>query len=319
MSFREDTGTGVRRRAPLLSLICVALLAPACAYGRPGGSPPPGSPSPAATRQTASPPAVRATRQVAPTGWAEVQPGLYRREVYGRPGGSPLPPAPVERLILFRISPAHFRFRVRYSPGQPLPVSGWAAQAPGAALIFNAGYFDAQYRATALVVADGAASGLSYSGFGGMFGVHTCPPAPLRFGDCRRSPTGGSGGRRQGGGVPFLRSLAAAPVLPAERFEQALQSAPMLLGPGGVFDHPDPTPARRAVIAQTRGGDFVLIFAPEAVFSLAGLAGWLAASDLDLQAALNLDGGSSAGYWHTRDDWRDSSGPVPAVVVVEPG
>jgi uncharacterized protein YigE (DUF2233 family) len=63
----------------------------------------------------------------------------------------------------------------------------------------------------------------------------------------------------------------------------------------------------------------VFLVSPRATFSLTDLAMWLAQSDLDLDAALNLDGGTSSGLmartgiglWGA-DSWIG----VPAVIVV---
>ena len=220
-------------------------------------------------------------------GWRVVQDGLWQMDTTAQPDDSPLP----EPLTVFRISPEQFTFRVRYTPGSPQFVSAWAAQEPEAALVFNAGFFDEQYRATALIVADGAAYGSSYRDFGGMFGVQ--------------------------GGEAFLRSLAREPLLPGEVFEQAIQSAPLLLAAdGSIYSGSDLSPARRTVLARSRSGDIVLIVAPGGGFSLPALARWLADSDLDLEIALNLDGGSSTGYWGPSGGV-DSYAPVPAVVSVQ--
>jgi hypothetical protein len=56
------------------------------------------------------------------------------------------------------------------------------------------------------------------------------------------------------------------------------------------------------------------VIAPQGGFTLAGLAAWLSASDLDLTLALNLDGGGSTGYYAGPGDQVDSLTPVPAVI-----
>src|SRR3990172_657131 len=71
------------------------------------------------------------------TGWLSLSPGLDRREVAAR-----FPSLGFEeRLILFRVDPAYFNFRVLYAPGFPRRVSEWGAEA-GARPGFNAAFFD---------------------------------------------------------------------------------------------------------------------------------------------------------------------------------
>jgi cellobiose-specific phosphotransferase system component IIB len=49
------------------------------------------------------------------------------------------------------------------------------------------------------------------------------------------------------------------------------------------------------VIAQDKEGRFLLIVAPQGYFTLHQLSAYLTDSDLDLDIALNLDGGGSTG------------------------
>ena len=53
--------------------------------------------------------------------------------------------------------------------------------------------------------------------------------------------------------------------------------------------------ARRTVIAQDRQGRILFIVTPQGYFSLHQLSAYLTASELDLDIAINLDGGGSTG------------------------
>ncbi len=196
-----------------------------------------------------------------------------------------------ERLIVFRIDPAFFSFRVLYTPGIPRRVSEWGAGV-GARLAFNAAFFDEKDVAVGLVVSDGKVFGESYEGFGGMFAV-----------DAEDAPS--------------LRSLAAQPYVPGEPLAQAVQGFPMLIYPdGSTFANDDEKRARRTAVGQDAAGRVYLVVAPHNAFTLAEFAAWLHDSDLGLTAALNLDGGGSTGYYARPGDAVDSFTPVPAVVVV---
>jgi hypothetical protein len=252
-------------------------------------SPLPSSPPPAQTQTQTLTLTLTLTPTPSDTGWLAQSPGLDRREV------AALFPSLgfEERLILFRIDPALFDFRVLYSPGLPRRVSEWGAVA-GARLAFNASFFDEKDVAVGLVVSDGQVFGKSLEGFGGMFAVDA-------------------------EGALSLRPLAAQPYAPGERLAQAAQGFPMLIYPGGsAFAKEDGARARRTALGQDAGGRFVLVVAPHSAFTLAELAAWLRDSDLGLTLALNFDGGGSTGYWAGPRDAVDSFTPVPAVIGVYP-
>jgi uncharacterized protein YbjT (DUF2867 family) len=119
-------------------------------------------------------------------------------------------------------------------------------------------------------------------------------------------------------GVPSVRSLVAQPHQPGERLDQAVQGFPMLIYPDGTaFAREDGARARRTALGQDAEGRIYVILAPRTALTLAELAAWMRASDLDLIIALNLDGGGSTGYDAGPSDRVDSLTPVPSVVVVE--
>jgi uncharacterized protein YigE (DUF2233 family) len=121
--------------------------------------------------------------------------------------------------------------------------------------------------------------------------------------------------------------LRRQPYDPAEPLVGAVQSFPLLVKPGGELGFPlsadNGARARRSVIAKDRVGRILLMVAPRGYFTLHELSAWLTASDLDLDIALNLDGGPSSGLWAAAgmrpltSSPLDSLGPVPAVIAVE--
>jgi hypothetical protein len=101
-------------------------------------------------------------------------------------------------------------------------------------------------------------------------------------------------------------------------------SFPVLVKPGGVMGFPadadDGNPARRTVVAQDFAGHILFIAAPRGHLSLHETAVFLAASDLEINVALNLDGGPSTGLWLQSDKnpvGIDSRAAVPSVLSVE--
>jgi uncharacterized protein YigE (DUF2233 family) len=204
----------------------------------------------------------------------------------------------VERLAIVRLAPSLFRFRVLYSPGAARRVSSWAADGDPV-LVVNGGYFTPEYEATGLLVSNGQAYGVPYGDFAGIFAVLP-------------------GGRVQ------VRWLAAPPYDSQEMLLEAVQSFPVLVRSGGQLGFPpgadDGRPARRTVVAQDREGNILFLAAPRGYLTLHELARWLVESDLNLDVALNLDGGQSTGLYLSAGETRievDSLVPVPSVVVVQ--
>ena len=250
------------------------------------------TPSPTPTAIPLPTPIPTATPEPPDTGWQPLQPGIELRSL------SVTAELGVERLTVVRIVPQQVAFRVHYTPGAAQPVSVWARQTQ-AAVVINAGYFTRELFTTGLLVSQGQRHGVSYGDFAGMFAV--------------------------GEGAVSVRWLRERPYNPHEALQEAVQSFPVLVKPGGVMGFPadgdDGRLARRSVIAQDREGRSLLIGAPRGYLSLHALATWLAASDLDLDVALNLDGGTSTGLWVAGGPlWAqiDSFTLVPAVITVGP-
>ncbi|MCA9991419.1 MAG: phosphodiester glycosidase family protein [Ardenticatenaceae bacterium] len=224
------------------------------------------------------------------SGWELLRPGLERR-VQQLPGEAG---QVRERLYMLRIDPAGYQFNVAYHPGRPQMLQAWQAET-GALVVMNGGYFTEEYLATGLIIVDGQPNGVSYDGFAGMLAI---------------TPAG-----------PELRWLAQQPYDPAEPLLAGLQSFPLLVKPGGVLGFPDESgqAARRTVIAQDRAGRFLFLIAGYGAFTLHELSQFLTNGDLDLDIALNLDGGPSSGI--VLADPAESVLPqafVPAVITVQP-
>jgi len=112
------------------------------------------------------------------------------------------------------------------------------------------------------------------------------------------------------------------PYKPSEPLLAAVQSFPVLIKPGGVLGFPeeDGISARRTVIAQDRAGRIVIIICPNGTFTLHQLASYLVQTDLELDIALNLDGGTSTGLSLLVGEELveiPSYVPVPAVIAIK--
>lgn len=249
-------------------LLLVVLWLAAC---RPAGPPPTPNRTPlppTATQQVVSSPTAlpTATPIVPDSGWQAIRPGLEQRVINLLDETGEW----LESMTIVRLEPDAFRFDVAYRPGNPQSLVAWQEET-AALLVVNGGFFSEEDTALGLIVNDGQVSGNTFRGFGGMFGVTA------------------SG--------PLLRSLTQDPYRPGEPLLAALQSFPMLVSPGGLaaVGEEDGQQARRTVVAQNREGRVLFLIASHGHFTLYGLSQYLAASDLNLDRALNLDGGKSSG------------------------
>jgi uncharacterized protein YigE (DUF2233 family) len=233
-------------------------------------------------------PAVTPTPLVPDSGWQELRPGLARRvlNLADEERGWQ------ENVTILRIDPAGYRFDVAYRPGRPLPLPNWQDET-GALLVVNGGFYTEAYEATGLIISQGRQSGSSYGAFAGMFAV---------------TPAG-----------PEVRWLQQRPYDPAEPLLAALQSFPILVKPGHIagFAEEDGQRARRTVVAQDKAGRILFLVAGMGHFTLRELSHFLASSDLELEVALNLDGGPSSGLLLAEPALHiPAFAPLPAVITV---
>lgn len=224
------------------------------------------------------------------TGWEAIHPGLARRilHLFNENG------AAIEQLYILRINPYFYEFQVNYHPGNPQMLPAWQAET-NALVVINGGYFTEEFLATGRIIANGEATGVSYGEFAGMFTV-------MNVG-------------------PDVRWLGERPYSPDEPIQHALQSFPMLVKPGGLLGYPeeDGRPNRRTVIGKDNVGNILIIITPWGHFTLHALSQFLVNSDLNLDVALNLDGGTSSGLI-LAEPYEAVSGyvPVPAIISIYP-
>lgn len=222
------------------------------------------------------------------TGWERLHPGLERRVIRLVDEAE----RPLARLYLIRLEPELYHIAIAYRPGEAQSMAAWQADT-GALLLVNGGFFTPEMMATGRIVVDGVGSGTSYVGFGGMLAI--------------------------GDGFAEVRSLAERPYDPNESLTYALQSFPMLVKPGGEVGFPeeDGIRGRRTVVAMDGNGRLLFILAPGGTFTLHELSRYLVASDLDLDVALNLDGGTSTGLRLAEPaEEIPAFVPLPAVIAV---
>jgi len=236
------------------------------------------------TAQTAPPPTFDSLYFA--SWWQPLAPGL-EHGIYRPPGGA--------ELHVVRIDPTRYRFRVHYHPGAPQTLDGWRAELDGAAAFVNASFFTSEHTILGVAVIDGVVYGRALVNQGGMFQV---------IGDAVR-----------------VRSTRLEPYQSGEPLDQAVQAYPMLVveGEALIAERTRNEQTRRTVVAQDRRGHILLLATAESGLTLNELASYLAHTDLDIDNALNLDGGSSTMLYLTPPGLSvESRVPVPAVLAVYP-
>ncbi len=223
--------------------------------------------------------------------WIKAAPGIeLRYENWKSPGDNE------DTVTIARFDLRYAHLSIGYQPTHPLSLSEWMQQSHALAVI-NGGYFDTHNRPEGLLVSNGRSFGTSYTGFGGMLSV-----------DAQ--------------GRLALRSLRDQPYSPGdEQLEQATQSSPMLLiGGKRTQFNANAASERRSVVAMDKQGRLLLIVSPNPAFSLDELADLLASSDLDLETALNLDGGTSTGLYVNTESQKvniSSIAMLPIVIIIK--
>ena len=178
----------------------------------------------------------------------------------------------VERLHLVRIDPARFKFEVHTAPDAARELGDWM-KVTGAVMIVNGSFFDKDGQPATPVVSRGRTLGPKrYGTKHGAFVVLPNGPAVLDLGHTR-----------------WQQAFRGA--------TEAMVSFPMLIGADGRSRAHNSNPgllANRSFIGQDSGGRIIIGTTNAAYFSLDRFADFLADAGLDLQRALNLDGGPPA-------------------------
>ena len=177
----------------------------------------------------------------------------------------------VDRILLARIDPKHFRLVVRTAPAGNRELRDWVREL-GAAAIINGSYYSRYGHPSTPLLSDGVLKGPRH--YNATHGVFVASDDTARVLDLHQTRW-------------------------AEAFKgvnDGLVSYPLLLGPEGT-GRVNANPrwlANRSFVGQDSSGRIVLGTTEDAFFSLETLSEFLRTAPLDLTIALNLDGGPLA-------------------------
>lgn len=224
-------------------------------------------------------------------GWSLLRPGLERRviRIYNDQNQH------VESLYVWRLDQNYFRMDVAYDQ-TPKSLESWQRET-NALMVVNGGYYSIEnerYFPDGLTIVKGEVSGRSFRS-GGMLAIN----------ESRAE----------------VRWLVRQPYNSYESLQAALQSFPILVQPGGKLgfgaERESHASARRTVIGQDKDSRILFIVAPQGYFTLHRLSAYLTESDLNLDIAVNLDGGGSTGILVA--DPREiipPTRPIPFVILI---
>ena len=177
----------------------------------------------------------------------------------------------VDRILLARIDPAHYRFAVRNAPMENNNLDAWMDKL-GAALVINGSYFSRGGTPDTPTIIDGVLRG------------------PATY-------TASHGAFVSSSGHAEIRDIAGADWHPfLNGAEMAFVSYPLLLAADGTNRVPPGSKwlANRSFIGEDDQGRIIVGTTKSAFFSLDRLAAFLKDAPLGLRMALNLDGGPVA-------------------------
>jgi hypothetical protein len=201
-----------------------------------------------------------------PLAWRSVATGFEVGELAVIADGSE-----VDRILLARIDPAHFRFAVRNAPAGNRDLDRWMREL-GAALVINGSYFAHDGTPDTPIMSAGTRLGPRH--YIANHGAFVASPRSV--------------GVRDFASLDWHIALRGA--------EDAMISYPLLVARDGSSRvKADPRwLANRSFVAEDRDGRIIVGTTAEAFFSLERLAAFLREGPLDLAEALNLDGGPVA-------------------------
>ncbi|MBX3085290.1 MAG: phosphodiester glycosidase family protein [Anaerolineae bacterium] len=261
--------------------------------------PPPSAPAPTLFIPTSLPVTPIRPTAVVPTpipsldaNWNQISAGIVWRTITFRAPST----GQVAAVLIVRLDPRYVRFKVHYQAGAARTIQQWQVALPGAVAIINTNFFDASRRPLGLVASDGVLSGASL-------------------------PRNDTGVFQVVNGTPKVRSFFLEPYRNTEYFEQVTQGVPMLMVAGQVAPAFNPdinnAPSFRSVVAQDKSGRILFIATQLTPVSLTDMARFLGVSGLDINTAMNVDGGNSTQmYVQTGGPSQFTTGfnPVPVVL-----
>lgn len=199
--------------------------------------------------------------------WTEVERGFEVAELPVMAAGGE-----VDRILLNRIDPVHFRFVVRNDPDGSMGLQGWERALPEAVLIVNGSYYGLKGKPATPFITEGEFLGpRTYDARAGAFVAG-------------RNFAGVKDLSQQGWQDAFAGAT------------NAMVSFPLLIGEDGQTHVSVKSRwlANRTFVGEDRQGRVVIGTTKDAFFTLERLADFLKSSPLDLATALNLDGGPIA-------------------------
>lgn len=226
--------------------------------------------------------------------WNTLANGVVWREIQFRAPAT----SQVVSLLVTRIDPNLGQIKVHYFNGESRALRDWITKLPGALIIANGSRYDAQGRPQGLFATEtvlyGRALGRNDTGF---FQVVNA--------------------------VPRVRSLFVQPFVSNERFDQLIESYPMMMVGGQTAPAYNPdidqTPDFRTLIGQDRYGRVVIMATRATRVTMSDLTLFLRYSGLELVNVMYLNGGAATNMYlavNNPVNFTPGTGAFPVAIAV---
>ena len=196
--------------------------------------------------------------------WKIVSPGLEIKEIAVK-----INEQLDDTVVILRINPQNFSFKILQNVKQPQTISDWLESSKAVVLV-NGNYFMENFQTAGYLVIDNKEFGELKKIYNGMFLVKN--------------------------GVPEIRCLPNQTYQYSSSIEFAINNFPvMIYNSQNLLSGNSVEMDRRTVIAKDKNNNILLIVNRKPNFTLFEMAKFLEKSDLKIETALNLDGGTSTG------------------------
>lgn len=201
-------------------------------------------------------------------------------------------------IIVLKINPDYNTFKVSQDVINPKTVDDWH-YSTSSNIVINGGYFKEDYTpAGGIIINEEVSGALTHSGKNGYTGMILIEDGDLE-----------------------LRYLPEDQYEDSEEADYGIQSFPTLILPGGLpgVEKDSGKTGARSLIAKDKDGNILFIKTLSGTITLYETMNFLLDSDLNIDIAINLDGGPSSGlvvYGGEQEYVYDSLSLVPNVISV---
>lgn len=204
----------------------------------------------------------------------------------------------IDTATIFEINPHQFTFTLHQDIDNPKTIHDWAEEVNTANLLINGSYFNSSNEPTGGYIINNK-----------QFGTLTL-----------EGENGYTGALQINNEIPVISYLPQTNLDKNNLPENLIQTFPTIVLPGGKPGIKTNThkKARRTIIAENKNGSILIILTERPSMSLYEVMEFLQGSDLEIDIAINLDGGPSTGFVLNSDEYNldQASFAIPNIISI---